>query len=137
MDFFVFISEQWILVSIFVLLIYAFAFSERLKGGKPISSHEVTRLMNSDQALLLDIREAKDFNEGHVTHALNIPFAKLDSRLGELEKHRGKLLVVADKLGQQAGAAGKKLRKAGFDVRRLQGGMAEWSSQGLPLVKSR
>jgi len=137
MDFFVFISEQWVLVSIFVLLIYAFAFSERIKGGKPISSHEVTRLMNSDQAVLVDIREAKDFGEGHVTHAINIPFTKLDSRLTELEKHRGKVVVVADKIGQHAGAAGKKLRNAGFEVRRLQGGMTEWSSQGLPLVKNR
>lgn len=137
MDFFVFISEQWVLVSIFVLLIYAFAFSERIKGGKPVSSHEVTRMMNSDQAVLVDIRDAKDFNEGHITHAINIPFAKLDSRIAELEKHREKTVVVADKIGQHAGAAGKKLRKAGFQVRRLRGGMAEWSGQGLPLIKSR
>lgn len=137
MDFFVFISEQWVLVSIFVLLIYAFAFSERIKGGKPIPSHELTRLMNGDKAILVDIREAKEFSAGHVTHAINIPYTKLDSRVAELEKHRGKLVVVADKVGQHAGAAGKKLRKAGYEVRRLQGGMAEWSSQGLPLVKSR
>lgn len=137
MDFFIFISEQWVLVSILVLLIYAFVFTERVKGGKPASAHEVTRLLNSDQAVLVDIREPKEFSEGHVTNAINIPFAKLDSRMTELEKHRGKLVVIADKIGQHAGAAGKKLRKAGFEVRRLQGGMAEWSSQGLPLVKSR
>lgn len=137
MDFFIFISEQWVLVSILVLLIYGFAFSERLKGGKPISSNEVTRLVNSGEGVLVDIRDSKEFNEGHITGAINLPATKLDSRISELEKHRSKLIVVTDKMGQQAGAAGKKLRQAGFNVRRLQGGMAEWSGQGLPLVKSR
>jgi len=136
-DFFIFISEQWVLVSILVLLIYGFAFSERLKGGKPISSNEVTRLVNSGEGVLVDIRDSKEFNEGHITGAINLPATKLDSRISELEKHRSKLIVVTDKMGQQAGAAGKKLRQAGFNVRRLQGGMAEWSGQGLPLVKSR
>ncbi len=137
MDFFIFISEQWVLVSILVLLIYAFAFSERIKGGKPISALELTRLMNNEQAVLLDIRDSKEYNEGHVTSAINIPHAKLDSRIAELDKYRERQVVIADKLGQHAGAAGKKLRKAGFEVRRLRGGMMEWSSQGLPLVKSR
>ncbi|KJS09978.1 MAG: sulfurtransferase [Gammaproteobacteria bacterium BRH_c0] len=125
------------MVSILVLLIYGFAFSERLKGGKPISSNEVTRLVNSGEGVLVDIRDSKEFNEGHITGAINLPATKLDSRISELEKHRSKLIVVTDKMGQQAGAAGKKLRQAGFNVRRLQGGMAEWSGQGLPLVKSR
>ncbi|HLS99532.1 MAG: rhodanese-like domain-containing protein [Porticoccaceae bacterium] len=137
MDFFIFISEQWVLVSILVLLIYAFAFSERIKGGKPISTSELTRLMNSGEGILLDIRDAKEFGEGHITGAVNIPFGKLDSRISELDKHREKLVVIADKVGQHAGAAGKKLRQAGFQVRRLQGGMTEWTGQGLPLIKSR
>lgn len=137
MDFFVFISEQWILVSILVLLIYAFAFSERIKGGKPISCNELTRLMNSGEGVLVDLRESKEFNEGHITGAINMPSSKVDSRISELEKHRDKVIVLADKMGQQAGSAGKKLRQAGFNARRLQGGMAEWTGQGLPLVKNR
>lgn len=137
MDFFIFISEQWILVSILVLLIYAFAFSERIKGGKPISTSELTRLMNSGEGILLDIRDGKEYSEGHITGAIHIPYGKLDSRISELDKHKEKLVVIADKVGQHAGAAGKKLRQAGFQVRRLQGGMAEWSGQGLPLIKSR
>lgn len=135
MDFFAFISEQWLLVSLLLVLIYTFAFTERLKGGKPIPAHEVTRLLNGDSAILLDVRESKEFKEGHITGALNIPAARIDSRLSELEKHRGQVVVIADKMGQHGGAVGKKLKKHGFDVRRLQGGMTEWRSQNLPLVK--
>lgn len=135
MDFFVFISEQWILVSLLVLLIYVFAFTERIKGGKPIGIHEVTRLLNSEEAVLLDVRESKEFSAGHIAGAVNIPHNKLSGRLSELDRYREKLVIVADKMGQHAGAAGKALGKAGFQVRRLQGGMSEWTGQGLPTVK--
>ena len=135
MEFFTFISEQWLLVSLLILLIYAFAFLERSRGGKPLPSHEVTRLLNKDEAVLIDVRESKEYKLGHITGALNMPLAKLDSHLSELEKYRTKTLILVDKMGQQAGSAGKKLKKAGFEVFRLQGGMADWSSQGLPLVK--
>lgn len=135
MDFFIFISEQWILVSILLVLIYVFAFTERAKGGKPIAASELVRMMNSDEAVLLDIRNSNEFQDGHVHGAVNIPYNKLASRLAELDKHRDKVLVVADKLGQHAGAAGKTLSKEGYNVRRLSGGMSEWQGQNLPTVK--
>ncbi len=135
MDFFIFISQEWILVSILVLLIYVFAWRERIKGGRPISAHEVTRLINSDEAVLVDVRGESEFKAGHIAHAINIPHTKVANEMERLEPHREKILVVVDKLGQHAGAVGRNLGKAGFNVRRLSGGMAEWRGQNLPLVK--
>jgi rhodanese-related sulfurtransferase len=137
MDFFIFISEQWLLVSLLMILIYAFAFLERSRGGKPISAHEVTRLINGEEAVLVDLRDAKEFNEGHIAGALHIPQSKMASRISELDKYREKIIVLADKMGNQAGAVGKNLTKAGFQVNRLQGGVAEWANQGLPLIKKK
>lgn len=135
MDFFVFVSEQWLLISVMVVLIYLFAFNERKAGGKPVSVHELTRMLNADQAMLLDVRERKEFEGGHVTGAIHVPHQKVATSVAQLEKYRDKTIVVADKMGQHAGTVGKLLRKQGFEVRRLAGGMAEWSSQNLPLVK--
>ena len=137
MDFFVFISEQWLLTSLLLILIYAFAFLERIKGGKPISARETTRLINTEQAILVDLREAKDYGEGHIAGALNMPLAKFEGRISELEKYRDKVIILADKLGHQAGATGKSLAKSGYNVRRLQGGVAEWTNQSLPLIKKK
>ena len=137
MDFFVFVSEQWLLVSLLLILIYAFAFLERVKGGKPISARETTQLINTEQAVLVDLRDAKEFSEGHIAGAINIPLSKVDSRISELEKYRDKVIILADKLGHQAGATGKVLAKGGFNVRRLQGGVAEWANQSLPLIKKK
>lgn len=135
MDFFTFLSEQWILVSILIVLAGAYFYLESLKGGKSLGIHEVTRMVNSSEAVLLDIRETKDFKAGHIVDAINIPFDKLAERTNELEKHKSKTIIVVDKMGQHAGSSGKILLDKGFNVNRMQGGMSEWSSQNLPVVK--
>ena len=41
-------------------------------------------------------------------------------------------------VSEHAGAAGRKLKTAGFtNVRRLAGGMAEWTGASLPIVKGK
>lgn len=134
MDFFIFVSEQWVMVSVLLMLIYLFAFTEQKKAGKQISVHDVTSLINSDEGVLVDIRDSKEYESGHIANALNIPLAKLDTRMVELDKHRDKTVVLVDKQGQHSASAGRKLRVSGFEVRRLQGGMGEWRSQSLPVV---
>ena len=135
MDFFVFISEQWLLVSLLVALVYAFAITERIKAGKPASAHEATRLINTDGALVVDLRDRSDYTAGHIVDALHIPHGEIEKRIGELAPYKEKTLILADKIGQHAGPVGRQLKKAGYTVRRLEGGMSEWSNQKLPLVK--
>jgi rhodanese-related sulfurtransferase len=134
-NFFVFVSQEWLLVSVLVVLVYLYAWRERVKSGLPISAHEVTRLLNSETAVLLDVRDAAEFKAGHIAGAVNIPFGKINSDISQLEAHKNKIIVVADKLGQHAGVVGRTLAKQGYVVRRLAGGIAEWQSQNLPLVK--
>ena len=135
MEFFVFVSEQWILVSVLMVLVYLFAINERVKSGKPISSHGATRMLNAEEAVLLDIRDAKDFKAGHIAGAINIPHTKLIDRLVELEAHRDKAIIITDKAGQHTGAIGRRLQQKEFNVQRLTGGMMEWKNQKLPVVK--
>jgi len=130
-----FISEQWLLITILCALISALIFVEGKRSGGTMSYHEVTRMLNNNLAILLDVRESKEFSGGHIVDAVNIPYAKLGDRVDELKKHEGKTIIVVDKMGQHAGAAGRQLKEKGFNVSRLQGGMVEWTSQNLPVVK--
>ncbi len=135
MDIFVFVSEQWVLVSVLMGLIYIYAWREKTKSGATLSIHGVTQLLNRDEAILLDVRDQAEFKEGHIVDAINISHGSLKDRVNELEKHKTKTIVVADKMGQHAGAAGRLLGDAGYTVSRLQGGMSEWTNQNLPVVK--
>lgn len=133
-DFLIFVSEQWLLVSLLLALVYAFLMLEHIKAGKQISVHEVTRLINGGEAVLIDLRDAKEYQAGHILHASSIPLGQLNARLNELQDARDKTIVLIDKFGQQAASAGRQLRRAGFRVQRLRGGMAEWQAQSLPVV---
>ena len=136
-DFIVFLGEQWILVGILLVLVFRFIQVETQRGGSMISSHGLTALVNSEQALVLDVRESAEYRAGHIVDAMNIPFNKVAERVGELEKFRQKPVVVVDKMGQHSGSVGRQLMDAGFTVSRLEGGMSEWKASNLPVVKEK
>ena len=134
-DFFEFLTEQALLVGILLTLIYLFLRNESRRAGQVITVHQLTQMVNQDSAVIVDVREAKEYKEGHITDALNFPFGKLAEHLKDLEDHKDKPLILVDKVGQHSGAAGRILRAAGFDVKRLDGGITEWKNNNLPLLK--
>jgi rhodanese-related sulfurtransferase len=69
-------------------LIVLFMWNENRRAGDSISVHQLTYQVNNANALIVDLREPKEFREGHVVDALNIPFAKLAERTGDLDKTR-------------------------------------------------
>ncbi len=134
MNFFIFVSQEWFLIAILIALLTLLVALMRKNNGIPISSGQLVGLMNQDKAVLLDVRPAKDFDQGHIHGSINIPHNSLASRVNELEKHKESLIVITDQMGQHAGSAGGILNKEGFDIRRLAGGIAQWRHSNLPLV---
>lgn len=134
--FIAFAVEQWMLLSLFLGLIVLYFWNEKRRSGKVLSIHQVTRMINSETGVLVDLRDASEFKSGHISNAKNIPYAKLNDRADELDKHREQTVVLVDKLGQHTGAASRELIKLGYQVVRLEGGMIEWQAQKLPVVKS-
>ncbi|MGB2218148.1 MAG: rhodanese-like domain-containing protein, partial [Porticoccaceae bacterium] len=119
MNFFIFVSEQFVLISLLFGLIFIFAWTERAKGGKSISASQLVQMMNADEAVLVDVRPSGEFQNGHIHGAINIPHTKIAGRISELEKCRSKTIVLTDNMGQHAGGAGRALSKEGYNVRRL------------------
>lgn len=134
---FEFAMNHPLLVGAFVLVLLAWAVYEIRSGQSGgVSSSEATQLINREDAVVLDIREANDFKAGHIAGARNIPQSRLDERMGELDKLKGKPVIVACKHGQSCGAAQAKLTKAGFErALKLRGGVTQWQADSLPLVK--
>ena len=136
-SFFTFIGAHPLLVGAFVVLLGLFIRNEAGRGGSTIGTQELVRLVNVQNALVLDVRDKAEFAEGHIVDAVNIPYASLEDKWGELSKHKERPIVVACKMGQHSGAAGTLLKKNGFaNVTRLTGGYSEWRAQNLPVVKS-
>ncbi|HAO53983.1 MAG: sulfurtransferase [Gammaproteobacteria bacterium] len=135
---FEFIGNHPWLVGAFAVVIVLFIRNEVSRGGKSVSAQELVNMVNKDGAVVIDVRDEKEFREGHIVNAINIPHVNFSNRIRELEIYKQKPLVVACKMGQHSGSIGTQLRKAGFsDVARLQGGVTEWRNQNLPVLKSK
>ncbi|NQZ31686.1 MAG: rhodanese-like domain-containing protein [Oceanospirillaceae bacterium] len=131
-----FVTNNYLLVLAFILALGMLLFSESKKAGASVTTTEAVQLINKQDAVLLDIRTKKEWENGFITNSIHIPLVDLDKRIGELEKHKSKDVIVVCNMGQTAGSASKKLMAAGFEkVVRLKGGIVEWKAQSLPLIK--
>lgn len=131
-----FMANHWILTSIWSVIIILLVIHEGERGGSQLSTTQVTRMINNENAVVIDIRKKEDFRTGHLPDSVNIQAQGFETHLGQLEIYRDRPIILICKTGTTAGAVGLILKKAGFDnVTRLKGGITEWQSHGLPLVK--
>jgi rhodanese-related sulfurtransferase len=132
-----FIIDHSFLIAVVVLSGGALLWPVLTVRGKRASALEVTQLINRGKATIVDVRDAAEFAGGHVRDAKNIPLPELGKRVGELEKFKNRSIIVVCQKGARSAAAASILAKAGFeDVVCLDGGLAAWQTQGLPIAKS-
>ncbi len=137
MDLFLeFLAQQWLLVAALLAVIVMLVMHETRRSGPSLSPQQAINVVNAEDGVFLDLRDAADFKQGHIVDAMHIPAAKLEARMAELEKFRDKPIVLVCKMGQQSGAAGKQLKAAGYEkIFKMTGGMMEWGNLQLPTVK--
>ncbi len=108
------------------------------RGFKALRPAELTALVNRDNALVVDLRPAGDFEKGHIPGSKNVQMAQFDPENKQLAAAKALPVVLVCKTGQTAGDAAKRLKKAGFErVHVLDGGIAAWQQADLPLAKGR
>jgi hydroxyacylglutathione hydrolase len=87
-----------------------------------------------DAIQVLDVREADEFDEGHIEGAAHAFVGELPERLAELGLDPEHPVVVTCSVGHRAGLGVSVLLRAGFrDVRNLLGGMTAWRRLDLPV----
>lgn len=134
-----FLSQNILLVVLIIvsggMLIWPL-FTGAVAGAKQIGTLEATRLMNSSDAVVIDVREAAEFASGRIPKSKNFPFGDLSKRIGELEKFKAKPVVVTCASGSRSTGAVRLLKNAGFsDLYLLKGGLAAWREASLPVEK--
>ena len=83
------------------------------------------------QLVVLDVRTAKEFADGHVPGAINISHDELEARIRELEGSRDKDVVVYCRSGRRTGIALGILERAGFKrIYHLEGDYLGWTAAG-------
>lgn len=107
-------------------------------GVSALNSFEVTKLINREDAVLVDVREENEFTQGHILNSINMPLSGLSDKISRLEKHREQPIVAICLSGQRSAQACKKLKNQGFEkVYNLSGGIMAWQTANLPLTRGK
>lgn len=131
-----FITNNWMLAAAWIVLFSMLMMSFASAASNVIGNQQVTMLMNRDNAAILDIRSKADFDKGHLLGAINIPAAQLKDADKKLEKLQDSPIILVDANGLHAAAAATQLKKLGLlQISRMQGGIASWTNDNLPLSK--
>jgi rhodanese-related sulfurtransferase len=122
------------LLAIIIMLVGG-EIQSRISGIQQVVPGEATRMINHDNAIVIDMRDDKDYREGHIVNAIHAP-ASTESN-NKLEKYRDKPVIVYCQRGQRSTGYCSKLKKQGFgSVYNLKGGLLAWQKESLPLSKS-
>lgn len=71
---------------------------------------------------LIDVRTPGEFRRGHIKNAKNVPL----NEIGQFTPITDKTVYVICHSGARSKLAAKKLKKKGYDVINIQGGMHAW-----------
>ncbi len=134
-----FIGNHLFLVSLFVSLLMLLLwnlYGGVLSGVKQIIPAELTRLINRENAVLVDLRATTEFGNSHILNAVNIPDAEIQSRKNELDKHKKQAVIFYCASGSISARVARTLSAQGFEqVYCLKGGLPSWQNANLPLTK--
>ncbi|MFW0094479.1 MAG: rhodanese-like domain-containing protein [Coxiella endosymbiont of Haemaphysalis qinghaiensis] len=135
-----FIINHWLLVTAFIIALIALFIletrSKGLNGSNRLTPSQAVRLINGEKAVVIDIRDPKMFEKGHITHAVNIPTPELDKSLKKLERYKQQPLIIVCTTGQKSAYFVNKLRKQSYQkVYMFAGGMGAWTNANMPVVK--
>ncbi|MFW0024822.1 MAG: rhodanese-like domain-containing protein [Coxiella endosymbiont of Dermacentor nuttalli] len=136
-----FISNHWLLVTTFiitliVLFILEVLSKKELWRNNRLTPAQVVQLINNEKAIVIDVRDSKTFETGHITHAINIPITELDKSFKEIEQYKQQTLIIVCTIGKKSAYFVNKLYKQDYQkVYMLVGGMSAWINADMPVIK--
>ena len=108
----------------------------RTTGGPWVNTARAIELINREDALVLDVRDAGEYGAGHILGAKHLPIARIDEGAGELAKRKDRPLIVYCDGSERSAKAAAALKRQGFtQVANLSGGLDAWRQAGLPVEK--
>ena len=115
------------------LLSRLFGASDGVSAPDAVDVREASR-RQADGALLVDVRQPEEWQQGHAPKAKLIPLGSLGDRLTELPREREVLLICRS--GNRSGTAQRELLRLGYErVTNVSGGMHAWAGAGLPVER--
>jgi rhodanese-related sulfurtransferase len=135
-----FAERHTLMVFVFIAVLAGLIYTQvriMLARIQKLNSNVATAMVNHENGVYVDVRPASLFNKGHITGAINIVLVDIkQGKLNRIESYKDKpvILVGKDKMDSDCFNAAVSLKKQGYTkVYSLEGGIAQWAMDNLPL----
>lgn len=138
-DIIVFMQAHWALGLALIVILGLLTLVEFIKqktGGAKISPATVIRMMNHDNAVIIDVRNTDAYASGHIVGAISLPLTNIEEKYKKIEKLKAQPLIIVCAAGLESPRAAASLLKKGLTVYILSGGMNAWKTAEMPVVKN-
>jgi len=114
------------------------AVQQFLSGADTLAGYDRRAILEKashDEIIVIDVRPQEEFQAGHLPYARSLPLAELKKRLAALPKGKDIVAYCRGPYCLMSKEAVELLRRKGYRAFRLEDGVAEWQSAGLPLAQ--
>ena len=93
-------------------------------------------LIDSVDVVILDVRTAEEFSDGHIKGAILIDQNKSDfMEQVKQQLPKEKTIAIYCRSGRRSANAAERLAKEGYKPVNLKGGILQWTKENMPVTK--
>ena len=133
-----FASNHWMLVVAFLAVTFFLIqdiIESSMRKYQSISPILTVTKINSGSPVIVDVRDASDYNKGHIGDSINIPLGTIEKNISKIDLHKQDDVIVVCQSGMRSASACGTLSKLDFEnVYSMIGGMQSWEENKLPVV---
>ncbi len=116
---------------IVLFMIFSLEMGALTNKFKPVTYSELTNLINKDKITLVDLRDEKDYTNGHIIDSLNLTIESIEKN----KFNKQQPIITYSDNDKDAIKAAQEYVKQGYQmVYYLQGGIQSWVENNMPLT---
>jgi rhodanese-related sulfurtransferase len=100
-------------------------------AGATVAAARVAEMLEAGDAQVIDVREGYEHDAGHIPGSQHIEVTDLTAAAERLDRDRP--VVFYCRSGDRSTMPAEAYRASGWDAYTLEGGLAAWAGEGLPL----
>ena len=116
---------------IVLFMIFSLELGALTNKFKPVTYSELTNLINKDKITLVDLRDEKDYSNGHIIDSLNLTIESIEKN--KFNKQQP-IITYSDNDKDSIKAAQEYVKQGYQMVYYLQGGIQSWVENNMPLT---
>jgi len=106
------------------------------KNITEISPGDAAAKSKSGNAVIIDVRDKDEWDEGHIPGAINMSRGTIELDIEEKVPDPNAMIICHCGGGGRSALAAESLQKMGYkNVRNMAGGFKAWKAEGLPTAK--